>query len=149
MVGMGLAMVALGIWGAALWATSGLMARRFIIARSCSPRPPASSPCSPDGSPPKSAASPMSSMACSGQLMRSRPSKPAPVATSLLFFMIVYAIVFSAGALYILRLMANGPASDEPPPRDTSEPPGSPLGTGVKSAAAKGRHDPCSASNSP
>jgi cytochrome d ubiquinol oxidase subunit I len=51
--------------------------------------------------------------------------------------MIVYAIVFSAGALYILRLISKGPDSEEPPPRDTSEPPGSPLGTGVKSAATK------------
>jgi hypothetical protein len=41
------------------------------------------------------------------------PVPAAPVATSLLFFMVVYAIVFSAGALYILRLMANGPDTDE------------------------------------
>ena len=52
--------------------------------------------------------------------------------------MVVYAIVFSAGALYILRLMAKGPDTEEPPPKETSEPPGSPLGTGVKSATEEG-----------
>jgi hypothetical protein len=42
------------------------------------------------------------------------------VATSLLFFIVVYAIVFSAGALYILRLMAKGPDSDEAPPQSNA-----------------------------
>ncbi|MCR6644707.1 MAG: cytochrome d ubiquinol oxidase subunit II [Terricaulis sp.] len=55
------------------------------------------------------------------------PVSTASVATSLLFFMIVYAIVFSAGALYILRLMAKGPESDEPEPH-SNQPPGTPLG---------------------
>jgi hypothetical protein len=48
------------------------------------------------------------------------------------------AIVFTAGALYILRLISKGPDTEEPPPKETSEPPGSPLATGVKSAAEKG-----------
>ena len=66
------------------------------------------------------------------------PVAAGTVATSLLFFMIVYAIVFSAGALYILRLMAEGPETHEPTPEETSEPPGSPLATVVASAAEKG-----------
>ena len=49
-----------------------------------------------------------------------------------------FAIAFSAGALYILRLMAKGPETHEPTPEETSEPPGSPLATGVASAAEKG-----------
>lgn len=65
------------------------------------------------------------------------PVPAGSVALSLLFFMIVYAIVFSAGALYILRLMAKGPDTEEEPPEETSEPPGSPLATGVKSATDK------------
>ena len=46
-------------------------------------------------------------------------------------FMVIYATVFSAGAVYILRLMARGPASGEPPPEAEPETagraPGSPL----------------------
>ncbi len=61
------------------------------------------------------------------------PVAAGTVATSLLFFMGVYAIVFSAGALYILRIMAKGPETDEPPPR-TNEPPGTTLGAGVREA---------------
>ena len=62
------------------------------------------------------------------------PVSASSVATSLLLFIIAYAIVFSAGALYILRLMGKGPDTDEAPPRDTNEPPGTPLGAGVKEA---------------
>ncbi|HRE44657.1 MAG TPA: cytochrome ubiquinol oxidase subunit I [Terricaulis sp.] len=61
------------------------------------------------------------------------PVSTASVATSLLLFMIVYAIVFSAGALYILRLMAKGPESDEPAP-ESKQPPGTPLGAAIEEA---------------
>jgi cytochrome d ubiquinol oxidase subunit I len=55
------------------------------------------------------------------------PVPAASVPTSLLLFIVVYAIVFSAGALYIPRLMAKGPAGDEPTPK-SHQPPGTPLG---------------------
>jgi cytochrome d ubiquinol oxidase subunit I len=55
------------------------------------------------------------------------------VATSLLFFIIAYAIVFSAGALYILRLMGKGPDTEEAP-LTSKEPPGTPLGASVGEA---------------
>jgi cytochrome d ubiquinol oxidase subunit I len=61
------------------------------------------------------------------------PVSAASVATSLLFFIVVYAIVFSAGALYILRLMGKGPESDEPPPQ-SKQPPGTPLGAAIEEA---------------
>jgi cytochrome d ubiquinol oxidase subunit I len=55
------------------------------------------------------------------------------VATSLLFFIVVYSIVFSAGALYILRLMAKGPDTEETPPQ-SDQPPGTPLAAAIKEA---------------
>jgi cytochrome d ubiquinol oxidase subunit I len=61
------------------------------------------------------------------------PVSAASVATSLLFFIVTYAVVFSAGALYILRLIDKGPESDEPEPQ-SNRPPGTPLGAGVKEA---------------
>jgi cytochrome d ubiquinol oxidase subunit I len=137
MVGMGLAMVGLGIWGAIVWATrrldrATLYHRALVLA-------------APSGFVAVLAGWIAAEVGRQPYVVYGvlrtadavSPVEAGAVATSLLFFLIVYAIVFSAGALYILRLMANGPASDEPPPRDTSEPPGSPLGTGVKSAAAK------------
>jgi len=61
------------------------------------------------------------------------PVPAGSVATSLLFFIVVYGIVFSAGALYILRLLAKGPDSDEPVP-DSNQPPGTPLGAAIEEA---------------
>jgi cytochrome d ubiquinol oxidase subunit I len=61
------------------------------------------------------------------------PVPVGSVATSLLFFIVVYSIVFSAGALYIVRLMAKGPESDEPAP-ESNQPPGTPLGAVIEEA---------------
>ena len=55
------------------------------------------------------------------------------VATSLLVFIIAYAIIFAGGVLYIFRLMAKGPETEEPPP-ETDTPPGTAMGAGVKEA---------------
>ncbi|MGZ8364006.1 MAG: cytochrome ubiquinol oxidase subunit I, partial [Caulobacteraceae bacterium] len=56
------------------------------------------------------------------------PVTAGEVSASLIAFLIVYAIVFSAGALYILRLIAEGPVAGavEPPP-GVQRPPGTPL----------------------
>jgi len=46
------------------------------------------------------------------------PIGAGEVSTSLLAFLVVYAVVFSVGALYILRLLAQGPVTgvhEEPP----------------------------------
>jgi cytochrome d ubiquinol oxidase subunit I len=64
------------------------------------------------------------------------PVPAGSVATSLLAFIIAYAIIFVAGALYILRLMATGPETEEPPPK-SDEPPGTPMGAGVRGASVK------------
>ena len=137
MVGMGFLMVGLGLWGAVVWLlkrldTATLYHRALVIA-------------APSGFIAVlagwiSAEVGRQPWVVYGVLRTADAVSPVPagsVATSLLFFMVVYAIVFSAGALYILRLISKGPDSDEDPPKQTSEPPGSPLGTGVKSAATK------------
>jgi len=48
------------------------------------------------------------------------------VSASLVAFLLVYAIVFAAGALYILRLIAQGPQAAAPPPTGPRAP-GAPL----------------------
>ena len=66
------------------------------------------------------------------------PVGPAQVSLSLLAFLVIYAIVFCVGALYILRLMGEGPApaADGPPP---DRAPGSPLGAGPNMDGHGGR----------
>jgi cytochrome d ubiquinol oxidase subunit I len=56
------------------------------------------------------------------------PVHPGVVAASLIAFLAVYALVFSVGALYIVRLIAEGPVSGaaEPAPAGPRAP-GSPL----------------------
>jgi len=61
------------------------------------------------------------------------PVAAGAVAASLLAFLIVYAIVFTAGAIYILRLMAKGPATEETPP-ESDQPPGTPLPAALREA---------------
>lgn len=54
------------------------------------------------------------------------PIGAGEVSASLLGFMIVYAVIFSVGVLYILRLIAQGPQPDAPPDAG-GEAPGNPL----------------------
>ncbi|WP_293897937.1 cytochrome ubiquinol oxidase subunit I [Phenylobacterium sp.] len=56
------------------------------------------------------------------------PVTAGQVSASLLGFMVVYGVIFSAGVIYILRLIAAGPSLEDEPPRDTGRPPGSALG---------------------
>lgn len=134
MVAMGLLMVGLGIWGAAAWAlkridTSRWYHRALVVA-------------GPSGFIAVLAGWIAAEVGRQPYVVYGvvrtadavSPVSAASVATSLMFFIVVYAIVFSAGALYILRLMAKGPDSHEEPPQDTNEPPGTPMGAGVQEA---------------
>lgn len=60
------------------------------------------------------------------------PVEASQVALSLLVFMITYAIVFSAGALYILRILGRGPVVDGHDDPDLEGAPGSALAAGAK-----------------
>ncbi len=133
MVAIGLAMVALGVWGAVLWAMkrldgATLYHRALVLA-------------APSGFIAVLAGWITAEVGRQPYVVYGvlrtadavSPVAAGAVATSLLMFIVVYAIVFSAGALYILRLVAKGPETDEAPPR-TDEPPGTPLGAGVQEA---------------
>ncbi|ANP46137.1 cytochrome ubiquinol oxidase subunit I [Candidatus Viadribacter manganicus] len=133
MVGMGLVMLTLGIWGAGAWALKRLDAatwyhRALVLA-------------APSGFVAVltgwiTAEAGRQPFVVYGVLRTADAVSPVPagsVATSLLFFIVVYSIVFSAGALYILRLIAKGPESDEPAPQ-SNQPPGTPLGAAIEEA---------------
>jgi cytochrome d ubiquinol oxidase subunit I len=136
MVGLGLLMIALGVWGLWLWRRGRLYTTRPFL-RACM------------------AMAPMGFVAViSGWVvaevgrqpwvvygvLRTRDAvSPVPashVGFSLLAYVTVYAVVFTAGALYILRLLREGPVAgshDEPPPEQ--RPPGWSLAAGPEGAA--------------
>jgi cytochrome d ubiquinol oxidase subunit I len=66
------------------------------------------------------------------------PVTTGEVATSLLFFLASYAIIFTAGAIYTVRLIAQGPETDAAP-ISHDVPPGSSLGAVPRSADAHER----------
>jgi len=133
MVGMGLIMLALGLWGAAAWVLKRIDSdkwyhRALVLA-------------APSGFVAVltgwiTAEVGRQPYIVYGVLRTADAVSPVPaasVATSLLFFIVVYAIVFSAGALYILRLIAKAPESDELVPT-SDQPPGTPLGAAIEEA---------------
>lgn len=138
MVGMGLVMIGLGAWGAFAWITKRLE-RATLYHKALVLAAPSGFVAVLAGW--VAAEVGRQPYVVYGVLRTADAVSPVAagaVGLSLLVFMVVYAIVFTAGALYILRLMAKGPDTEEPPPKDTSEPPGTPLGTGVASATSKG-----------
>ncbi len=136
MVGLGLLMLAAGIWGVVLWLMKRLdttrLFQRFLVLMG-----PAGFIAVLAG---WTAAEVGRQPYVVYGVMRTAdavsPVGASSVATSLLVFIIAYAIIFAAGALYILRLMSKGPDTEEPPPK-SNEPPGTPLGAGVRGASVK------------
>ena len=133
MVAMGLAMVALGLWGVVNWlrgqADDGKWYQRALVLAA------------PSGFIAVLAGWVLAEVGRQpfvvyGVLRTAdavAPVSAASVGASLLAFVVAYAIVFSAGALYILRLIAKGPDSEAPEPK-SDEPPGSTLGAAVREA---------------
>ncbi|MDP3298488.1 MAG: cytochrome ubiquinol oxidase subunit I, partial [Phenylobacterium sp.] len=128
MVGLGMAMIALGFWGAWLiW--RGSPARSRVFLKACVAMGPtgfvaviAGWIVAEVGRQP---------YVIYGVLRTEDAVSPigaGAVSASLMGFLVVYAIVFSVGALYILRLLAEGPLAGalEPAPSEQRAP-GSPL----------------------
>jgi len=129
MVGLGVAMIGLGLWGAWLWWRGGPERSRLFL-RGATLMGPAGFVAVIAGW----------TVAEVGRqpwviwgVMRTRdgvsPIGPHAVSASLIAFLILYATIFSAGLLYILRLIAQGPAAAPASP-ETDEPraPGTALG---------------------
>jgi cytochrome d ubiquinol oxidase subunit I len=134
MVAMGLAMVALGTWGAGAWALKRIDTSRWYHRALVLAGPSGFIAVLAGWIAAEVGRQPYVVYGVVRTADAVSPVSAASVATSLMFFIVVYAIVFSAGALYILRLMAKGPDSHEEPPQDTNEPPGTPMGAGVQEA---------------
>ena len=136
MVGLGLLMIALGFWGLVLWWRGRLFTTRAFL-RACQIMAPMGFVAVISGW--VVAEVGRQPWVVYGVLRTRDAVSPVPaehVAFSLLAFMAVYAVVFSAGLLYILRLLREGPITgghDEPPTDE--RPPGWALGAGPEHAA--------------
>ncbi len=133
MVAMGLAMVALGIWGAIAWAMGKLNDAKWYQRAAVLAAPSGFVAVLAGWILAEVGRQPYVVYGVLRTADAVSPVTAASVATSLLVFIITYAIVFSAGALYILRLIGKGPDTEETPPR-SDEPPGTTLGAGVREA---------------
>lgn len=131
MVGMGLLMAALGIAGAVLWLTKRLDTMKLYHRALVVAAPSGFIAVLAGWITAEVGRQPWTVYGVLRTADAVSPVEAGSVATSLLFFLVVYAIVFSAGALYILRIMGKGPDTDEPPPQ-TNQPPGTTLGAGVR-----------------
>jgi cytochrome d ubiquinol oxidase subunit I len=133
MVGMGLIMLTLGLWGAVAWALKRLDAATWYHRALVLAAPSGFVAVLTGWITAEVGRQPYVVYGVLRTADAVSPVSAASVATSLLLFMVVYAIVFSAGALYILRLMAKGPESDEAAPQ-SNQPPGTPLAAAIEEA---------------
>ena len=130
MVAMGLIMVALGLWGALWWLLKRLDGARWYQRFLVLAAPSGFIAVLAGWIAAEVGRQPYVVYGVLRTADAVSPVTTSSVATSLLFFIVVYAIVFTAGALYILRLIGKGPDTEEPAPT-SKQPPGTPLGAGV------------------
>ena len=127
MVGLGLLMIVVGLWGAFLWWRGRLDGAR-VFHRVALLSGPAGFVAVLAGW--ITAEVGRQPYVVFGLLRTADAVSPTPagsVGASLLVFMVTYAIVFTAGAIYIGRLLVKGPGPEEAPP-EAPEAPGNPLG---------------------
>lgn len=127
MVAMGLAMIALGLWGAINWFRGQLDNAKWYHLALVAAGPSGFIAVLAGWITAEVGRQPWVVYGVIRTADAVSPVTAGSVATSLLAFMITYAIVFTAGALYILRLMATGPESSEEAMEPEGQPPGSPL----------------------
>ena len=127
MVGLGTLMILLGLWGAFLWLRGRLDQSRLYLRFATLMGPAGFAAVIAGWTTAEVGRQPW---VVYGWLRTSdavAPVGPAQVSISLLAFLIVYAIVFCVGALYILRLMAEGPVPLAQQPALPDRAPGTPL----------------------
>jgi cytochrome d ubiquinol oxidase subunit I len=131
MVGLGVAMLGLGLWGAVLCAARRSLERSRLFLSACVAMGPAGFVAVIAGW--MVAEVGRQPYVVYGLLRTADAVSPvhaAEVSVSLVAFMAIYALVFTVGALYILRVINDGPqgARDEAARVGTPRPPGYALG---------------------
>lgn len=127
MVGLGLAMIGLGVWGVALIAMKRIDGSRWFLRAAVAMGPSGFVAVIAGWIVAEVGRQPYTIYGVLRTADSVSPVGAGQLSASLLAFMVIYAIVFSAGAVYILRLMAKGPAPVEDAPEADDRAPGSPM----------------------
>lgn len=125
MVGLGLAMIALGVWGAWLMARKRLDQSTWFLRAAVAMGPAGFVAVIAGWIVAEVGRQPWTIYGVLRTAESGSPVGAGQVSASLLAFMVIYAVVFSAGAIYILRLIDKGPApGPEPLPSGDGRAPG-------------------------
>lgn len=136
MVGLGLAMVGLGVWGLWLWARGRIEGTRLFLRTAVLMGPSGFAAVIAGWIVAEAGRQPYVIYGVLRTADAVSPVGAGQVSASLIAFLIVYAIVFSAGAIYILRLIAEGPVDGAAEPMPTVQrAPGTPLAAAPDEAA--------------
>jgi cytochrome bd ubiquinol oxidase subunit I len=139
MVGLGLLMISLGLWGAFLmWRTAGPEHSRLFLRASVAMGPAGFVAVISGWVVAEVGRQPYVIYGVLRTADAVSPVGAGQVSASLLGFMIVYAVIFTVGVLYILRLIAQGPEPVAEAPLEPHRPPGYALGRAPDAAGEKG-----------
>jgi cytochrome d ubiquinol oxidase subunit I len=127
MVALGLLMIALGLWGAWLWWRRALDAARLYLRFAVAMGPAGFLAVVLGWMTAEVGRQPWVAYGVLRTADAVSPVPAAHVGFSLLLFITVYAVVFSAGAVYILRLLGRGADEMQAPPPEIPRAPGTPL----------------------
>jgi cytochrome d ubiquinol oxidase subunit I len=127
MVGLGMAIIGLGVWGGILWARNRLFSTTAFLWASVAMGPSGFLAVICGWVTAEAGRQPYTVY---GLLRTDHSMSPVgfgQVSSSLMLFLVVYAIVFTVGVLYILRLIAKGPGVETQAPLHAARAPGTPL----------------------
>lgn len=124
MVGLGMAIIGLGVWGVILWARNRLFSTKAFLWASIAMGPSGFLAVICGWVTAEAGRQPYTVY---GLLRTDHSMSPVgfgQVSSSLTLFLVVYAIVFTVGVLYILRLIAKGPGVEPPAALHAARAPG-------------------------
>jgi cytochrome d ubiquinol oxidase subunit I len=135
MVGLGLLMIGLGAWGVILWLRGGPERSRLYLMAATAMGPAGFVAVICGWIVAEVGRQPYVVYGVLRTADAVAPLRAGQVSASLIGFLGVYAVVFSVGVLYILRLMGQGPEDAQAPEPDQPRAPGSPMSAGIEDAA--------------
>jgi cytochrome d ubiquinol oxidase subunit I len=122
MVGLGVAMIGLGLWGAVLWLRRGLERSRLFLSATMLMGPAGFAAVVAGWITAEVGRQPWVVYGLMRTSAGVSPVSTHEVSASLVGFLVVYALIFTAAVLYILRLIAEGPVGAAAAPPLTGAP---------------------------
>ena len=136
MVGLGVAMIGLGLWGLWLWWRKALGRSRLFLAATMAMGPAGFVAVIAGWVTAEVGRQPWVVYGLMRTSQAASPVTTHEVSASLIGFLVVYAVIFTAGVLYILRLIAAGPDSAAEPAASGFRAPGSAMAAAPEEPAS-------------